>query len=161
MQQEEVSLKGTNKKLVVIKDLPKKSWWKKPSLLIVLSLIIFIATTLIYGFAVGYLELSVSKPEDRAKNIEKLRTEIEEISKEKELLEQKRNRILEQLNKTKTLVEKSKNSFPEVDAHIQVVSSTCKTCRTPAWIESYQTAFTSLEEIGKIIDENSSTAQIK
>lgn len=159
--QDELNLTKPKKELVIVNELPKKSWWKKPSYLIVLSLIVFIAMPLIYGFASGYLELSIVKPEDRAQNVTKLRTEIEEISKEKELLEQKRNRILEQLNKTKILVEQSKNSFPEVDAHIQVVSSTCKSCRTPAWIESYQAAFTSLEEIGKIIDEDNSSVSVK
>lgn len=161
MEQEELNLTIPNKESAVIDELPKKSFWKKASFLIVLGLIVLIAAPLIYGFAGGYLELSIVKPEDRAQNVKKLRAEVEEISKEKELLEQKRNRILEQLNKTKTLVEQSKNSFPEVDAHIQVVSSSCKSCRTPAWIESYQAAFASLEEIGKIIDEDDSTAQIK
>jgi len=130
---------------------------KKPSYIAALFLIIFAATALAYGLANGYVQVS-AKPENRA---EKLQSEIAELSKQKEMLEQKRAKIAEQLQKTKLLVEKSKDSSPEVDAHIQVLSSSCLSCPPPAWVESYRTAFSSLEEIEKIINEDISDVPSK
>lgn len=153
----------TEGKLMNVNGSAKNSWWKKPSYIIVLFLVVFMLVPVVYGFANGYLEVSYVKPEDRAynkkKQTEDLKSEIAELSKQKETLEQKRDRMLERLNKTRTLVERSKDSFPEVDAHIQVVETTCKTCRTPAWIEAYRTAFASLEEIEKILNEDNSAGQ--
>jgi len=124
----------------------KKASWKKPSYITALFLTIFAATALVYGFASGYVQVSFGK------------SEVAEISKQKEILEQKRTKIAEQLEKTKLLVEKSKSASPAVDAHIQVLSGSCLSCPTPAWVESYRTAFSSLEEIEKIINEDNAVA---
>lgn len=165
MIDKKLSVRKTDEESTIVNNVPEKSRRKKSSYLVVLVLILLTLSFLVYGFAKGYLEVSFGEPETRAENIkkqsERLRSEISEIEKNKEILEQKRDKILEQLKKTKTLVENSKNSYPEVDAHIQVVTDTCKSCRTPAWIESYREAFASLEEIEEILDEDNSIARIK
>lgn len=131
---------------------------KNPSYIAALFLTIFAASALAYGFANGYIRVSFDNTEKQA---EKLRSEIAEISKQKEILEQKKAEISQQLEKTKILVEKSKDSSPAVEAHIQVMAGSCLSCPPPAWIESYRTAFSSLEEIEKIINENNSDASAK
>lgn len=165
MSEEELNVTRTSEELQYLSEASKKNWWKKPSYIVVLFLIVFTLAPFVYGFANGYFEVSYVKPEDRAYNIKKqseeLRSEIAELSKQKEIMEQKRDRVLEELKKTRTLVEKSKDSFPEVDAHIQVELSACKSCRTPAWIESYRTAFASLEEIEKILSEDKTNESVK
>ncbi len=132
--------------------------WKKPSYIAALCLAVFTLAAIVYGFGNGYIRVSFVKSEDRTdslkKQTEQLRSEIVDISKQKEMLEQKRARILEQLEKTKTLLDKSKNSSAEVDAHIQVISDTCVSCPTPAWVQSYKTVSAALGEIEKVLNED-------
>jgi uncharacterized protein HemX len=135
----------------------KKFWLKKPSLIAVLLSMLLVAVALIYGYANGYFQASLAKPEHRAYDLknkaEELQSEIAELSKQKARLEQKRSKILKQLEKTSVLLEKSKDSAAEVKAHIEVESSACMSCPTPAWIQSQRKIFAALEEIEKILNE--------
>lgn len=163
MSDEKLNASKTVSDSTSVKEVRKSRSTKTKLYLIVFALLTFTLAPFIYGLSNGKLKISLGESENRDGNMEAqanvLRTEIAEISKQKLILEQQRVRILEQLKKTRTLVENSKNSQPEVDAHIQVVNDTCKTCRTPAWIESYREAFASLEEIEKILNENDSVAR--
>lgn len=136
----------------------KKHARKAPFRLAVLFLAFFVFAGLIYGLANGYFQISFVKPENRADNLsnqtETLRAELAEMSKQTEIIEKKRDKILEQLRKTKTLLEKSKLSSAEVDAHIEVSSSTCMSCPTPAWVKSYKAVFAAFEETEKILNED-------
>ena len=143
----------------------KKARRKKSYYAAALVLAVLTVTGLAYGFANGYFQVSSEKSESRAddlrKQTEKLQSEIAEISKQKEIMEQKRAKILEQLEKTKILVEQSKNSSTEIKAHIEVVSSSCLSCPTPAWIQAQKKVFDNLEEIEKILNENNLNASAR
>ena len=134
----------------------RKSRWKKTLYLAALLPTILVSATIIYVFTSGYFQEVVSRNQTA-----QLRSESEEISKQKVILEQKKEEILEKLKKTKTLIEQSKNSSAEVDAHIEVIANTCLSCPTPAWIESYKTTIATLDEIEKILDEQNSGVAAK
>lgn len=136
----------------------KKLWWTKPSYLAALCPAVFVLSALVYGLANGYVQVSFVNPEDRTNNLTK---QTEELQSEIAKLEQKRAKILEQLEKTNVLLDKSKNSSAEVDAHIQVLSSSCVSCPTPAWVQSYKSISAALEEIEKILNEGKQNAPAK
>lgn len=140
----------------------KKPWWKKPSSVIALFLTVLVSILSVYGFAGGYFQVSFIKPAnqtyDLRKQTEVLQSEVAEISSRKEAMEQKRDKILKQLENTKILLEETKNSSAEVKAHIEVLSSACLSCPTPAWVQSQRKIFAALEEIEKILSEDKSDA---
>ena len=83
------------KLILEIKEL-KREWWKKPAYIAALFPSVLVLAVLIYGFTVGYFQTSITKLENRKRDLQEEITDLEQRkSKLSEQLMEETNKIIQ------------------------------------------------------------------